>query len=260
MSLKRTYFVAVDVQSDTTDQCEGCFDHVDRQLADVLRRVALEDIRHKIAGVSILGANAVHATRDAANDNAMPSDEKLVLVREASVNRLLATRRQLETDGSAPDDELLNNLAEAAGSLSREASLSQHVFARQATPSEHPFQIGITTSAYNPKYKDNGRPEYPDDPPVKWTIEESEGLRILMGVLPGDMGTAFNDRAEIPCVIIERNTAGCWTIFVCPDRGDQACSIYIGDRRHTTVLVNDYRDDVRTLNESEHRPIGQGGL
>jgi transcriptional regulator with XRE-family HTH domain len=68
-----------------------------------------------------------------------------------------------------------------------------------------------------PRYDPDCKEEYDYSRPHKLTLQEVEGLRVIMG---------DPDDEDAPDVLIER-AVGLWRIFVHPDRSDPLCIIEI---------------------------------
>lgn len=105
-------------------------------------------------------------------------------------------------------------------------------------------QFGMLTASYNPDHDPDGDNEYPEFPPVKWTIAREEGVRIWMGVLPHELQACRKQETQPPSIVLERNTRGYWTVFIQPDPGDDACIIRVADDCSTKILLDHYRRDV----------------
>lgn len=80
-----------------------------------------------------------------------------------------------------------------------------------------------TTHIQIPTYDPDGGVEYDYTRPHELTLQEVDGLRVVMG--------DPNDEAA-PDVIIER-TSDLWRVFVHPDRGNALCIIEIRRDRAT---------------------------
>lgn len=169
--------------------------------------------------------------------------ERLVLVPQSALELFERVRVMPYVD-SVDDDEFLDNLAMLSRQLVKYDGPLGGVYASMGKPHRQPFQFGMLTSSYNPDHADDGHDEYPIDPPVKWTIENAEGLRIWMGALPEEAKVSLVSNVDQPSIVVERNTRGHWTVFVQPDFGDEACIIYINNDRSTKIVLNHWRDDV----------------
>jgi len=98
-----------------------------------------------------------------------------------------------------------------------------------------PFQFSIATGQYNPEADSNGIKEYPDDPPVHFTICIEHAIRVIGGRVQG-----AGNRDDLPDVLFERQTTGRWLISVSHQNADPACVVEVDDDRTARIYDVNY--------------------
>ena len=101
-----------------------------------------------------------------------------------------------------------------------------------------------TTQIQIPTYDPDGEVEYDYTRPYTLTLQEVEGLRVVMG---------DPDDEAAPDVSIER-AVDLWRVFVTPDRGDALCIIEI--RRDRATIEDDWGNLLLETGPAltQHRP------